>query len=262
MTGETKRLAKSHQSIMSGQSAMTSYQDVILGRRSLLWLLYYEFCMWLSPIPGALGLVLRKLFWPRLFGACGRKVYFGSNVALMHPHRIRIGDRTAIGNGCVLDARADVIEPLLTIGDDVMLSHNVMISSKNGVISIGDRVGIGPFTVVQAADSSEIEIGDDAVIAAHCYIAGGGEYTFERLDVPIARQKMRATGATSLGSGVWLGTRVTVLGGRSIGRDSIVGAGAVVTRDLPPRSISTGIPARVVRHRGEDEAKAEKAVAL
>lgn len=261
MTAGTKRLAKSHQSIMGEQSALTRYQDVIVGRRGLLGLLYHEFCMWLGPIPGALGLGVRKLFWPRLFAACGSKVYFGSNVALMHPHRIRIGDRTAIGNGCVLDARAAALETVLSIGDDVMLSHNVMISSKNAAISIGHRVGIGPYTVVQAADSSEIEIGDDAVIAAHCYIAGGGEYSFERLDVPIARQEMRPIGVTSVGAGVWLGARVTVLGGASIGRDGIVGAGAVVTRELPPRSISIGVPARVVRRRGEDRAEVEQAAA-
>jgi acetyltransferase-like isoleucine patch superfamily enzyme len=255
-------LAKTHSSVTGERSALSRYQDVVVGHRSLLGLLYYEFCMWLSPIPGALGLLLRKLFWPRLFAACGSKVYFGTNVALMHPHRIQIGDRTVVGNACVLDARADALEPLLTIGDDVMLSHNVMLSSKNGLISIGHRVGIGPYTVVQAADSSEIGIGDDAVIAAHCYVAGGGQYRFDRLDVPIARQEMRPTGATSIGAGAWLGARVTVLGGASIGRESIVGAGAVVTSELPPYSISVGVPARVVRYRGEHKVEPEEVAAL
>ena len=54
-----------------------------------------------------------------------------------------------------------------------------------------------------------------------------------------------------LGENVWLGTGAKVMDGVRIGRDAIVGAGAVVTGDLPERTIAVGVPARVVKHRDE-----------
>jgi galactoside O-acetyltransferase len=232
-------------------SALARYQDVVLGKRSWLSLAYFEFCMWLTWIPGALGLVLRQVFWRRLFGACGKKVYFGANVVLMHPDRIRIGDRTVISNGCVLDARNPGLNEVITLGDDVVLSHGVMISCKNGRVSIGDRVGIGAYTVIQSASDNAVAIEDDVILAAQCYVTGGGNYNTDRLDIPIARQGMRATEGTRIEEGAWLGVRATVVGGVTVGKHGIVGAGAVVNRSLPEMTVSVGVPARTVRKRGE-----------
>jgi acetyltransferase-like isoleucine patch superfamily enzyme len=53
---------------------------------------------------------------------------------------------------------------------------------------------------------------------------------------------------------VWLGASVIILGGVTVGRGSVVGAGAVVTQDLPPYSIARGVPARVVGMRGDEPA--------
>jgi acetyltransferase-like isoleucine patch superfamily enzyme len=248
-TSDQQPLPRTHKAATGSGSTIARYQSLIVGRKSLLGLLYYEWCIWLSWVPGALGLVLRRLFWPRLLGSCGKKVYFGTNVTLIHPHRIHLGDRTVIGNGCVLDARTPASDRVITIGDDVTLSHNVMLSCKNGLISIGQRVGIGAFTVIHATIGSPVDIGDDAMIGAHCYVVGGGEYNMDRLDVPIAQQGLRPTGVTRIEGGVLLGARVTVLGGAMIGADSVIGAGAVVTKPLPAQSICIGVPARVVRMR-------------
>ena len=249
MTFPQERLAKTQAAVTGDQSALRRYQDVIVGHRHLLGLAYYEICLWLAWVPGALGLALRGIFWPRLFHSCGSKVYFGSNVTLMHPHRIKIGDRTVIGNGCVLDARAPSSEVAIAIGSDVILSHGVMLSCKNTEITIGKRVGLGPYTVVQATEDDRVLIEDDAIIAAHCYIVGGGQYRMDRLDVPIARQPMQRTGETRVETGVWIGSHVNVLGGVTVGRDTVVGAGSVVIQSLPERAVCVGVPARVVRRR-------------
>jgi acetyltransferase-like isoleucine patch superfamily enzyme len=261
MSAPGERIAKTHAAVTGDRSALARYQDVVVGHRSLLGLAYFEICLWLAFVPGALGLMLRRLFWPRLFRFCGRKVYFGSNVTLMHPGRIAISDRAVISNGCVLDARSPASEVAITIGSDVMLSQGVMLSCKNAGITLGDRVGMGPYTVVQAVNDDPVLIDDDAVIAAHCYIAGGGQYRMDRLDLPIARQPMKRTGETRIGAGVWLGAHVTVLGGVTVSRDSVVGAGSVVTRSLPEMAICIGTPARVVRRRDEPEGEAREAAA-
>lgn len=240
---------KTHAAVTGKGSALARYQEVIVGRRGLLALLYFEWCSWLAPLPGAFGLVLRKLFWPRLFGACGAGVQFGTNVTLIHPHRIRLGARTVIGNGCILDARDPTSDAAISIGADTILSHGVMLSAKNGRITVGANVGLGPYTVLQAAARDAVHLGDDVVVAAHCYVGAGGDYHRARLDVPIARQGARRTGDARLGDGVWLGVGATVLGGVSVGRDSIVGAGALVTGSMPEAVVCVGVPARVVRER-------------
>jgi acetyltransferase-like isoleucine patch superfamily enzyme len=248
---DDQTLPKTHTAATEDRSPVARYASLIAGRQSLLGLLHYEWCVCLSWVPGALGLLLRRLFWPRLLGSCGKKVYFGTNVTLMHPHRIHLGDRTVVGNGCVLDARTLSSDHAITIAEDVILSHGVMLSCKGGLISIGRRVGIGAFTVVQSTAGSSVDIGDDAMVGAHCYLAGGGEYNMDRLDVPIAQQGLRATGVTRVEEGVWLGARVSVLGGVSVGSDSVVGTGAVVAKPLPAQAVCVGVPARVVRMRAE-----------
>jgi galactoside O-acetyltransferase len=244
---------KTHAAVTGDRSALARYRSVIVGRPGFLNLLYFEWCIWLSSVPGALGLLLRKLFWPRLFGSCGRKVYFGANVTLMHPHRIHIGDGSVIGNGCILDARNADLERVIVLGEDVVLSHGVMISCKNGSVTVGRSVGIGSYTVIHSTTHSPVRIGDDAIVASHCYIVGGGDYNMDRLEIPIAQQGQRATGETRVEDGVWLGAHVTIVGGVSVGKHSVVGAGSVVVKPLPPLAICVGAPARVVRLRTEGD---------
>ena len=120
-------MKKTHASVTGG-SPLRTYQEVIVGRSGWLDLLYFEWCAWLSPVPGAVGLLLRKLFWPRLFAACGRGVVFGGSVVLRQPGRIRLGERVVVSDGCILDGRSDERVESIVVGDDAMLSNDVMLS--------------------------------------------------------------------------------------------------------------------------------------
>ena len=95
----TAKSKKSHAAVTSGGTALQRYKAVIYGKNTFAGLLYYEFCIMLSVIPGALGLFLRKKLWPRLFGSCGRGVLFSSNIILRHPHRIHLGNNIVISEG-------------------------------------------------------------------------------------------------------------------------------------------------------------------
>ena len=94
-----------------------------------------------------------------------------------------------------------------------------------------------------------LEIGDDCRIAHGCSFISE-DHVFDDPDTPIRLQGKRA-GAIVLGRDVWLGCGVRVLRGVRIGDGCVVGAGAVVTRDLPPLSLAVGVPARVVGRRGD-----------
>lgn len=228
---------------------LRSYQEVIVGSRSLGRTLYYEICLWLGSVPGALGLVLRKLFWPRLFGSCGPGALFGGGVVLRHPHRIHLGARVVIGEGCVLDARHDDETRVLVLDDDVILAPHVVLKGRGARIRIGARSGLGPQTVIVATDANDVTVGADVAIGPQCSLIGGGEYNTDRLDVAIWRQGIKPDRPVVLDDDIWLGSHVTVVGGVRMARGSIAAAGAVITRPVEPYTICGGVPARVLRRR-------------
>ena len=207
------RLKKTHAAVTQEGTAISRYQNVVVGERSLWRLIYFEFCLLLSPIPGALGIFMRKLFWPRLFGACGSGVVFSTNVVLRHPHRISIGDRVVISDGCILDARNDDLACAIELSNDVILSNGVMISCKNGYIKIGANTGINAYTIVQSINRSPVIIGQYAIIGPRCYIVGGANYNTNRHDIPICQQGIKEDDGVIISNDVWLGANVTILGG-------------------------------------------------
>jgi acetyltransferase-like isoleucine patch superfamily enzyme len=192
-------------------------------------------------VPGALGLALRKILYPRLLGACGRNVVFGQNVVLRHPHKIRIGDDVVVDDNCLLDAKGDANRGI-TLGKGVFLGRNTILSCKNGDIELGDAANLGFNCEVFSA--SRVTIGANALFAAYCYVIGGDH---DRSDaaLPVSQQR-RTSAGVSVGAGVWMGAGAKVMDGVSIGDDAIIGAGAVVRADVPERSVAVGIPARVV----------------
>jgi galactoside O-acetyltransferase len=213
--------------------------------------MYYEWCAWLGIVPGALGIVLRKLFWPRLFGCCGKGVVFGANVVLRQPHRMELGERVVISDGCILDARNEEVDCAIRIGSDTILSNQVMMSCKGGSISIGKNTGIGAYTVIHSVNDCPVPIGEDVMIGPKCYITGGGNYNVDRLDIPMAQQGLKKDSGVRLAGDNWLGANVTVLSGITMGRGSIAAAGAVVTKSMDERAICGGVPATVMKFRGD-----------
>ena len=250
----SKRLKKTHAAVTGGGSALRRYQDVVVGRRSVWATLYYELCMILGQMPGALGLALRRILWPRLFGSCGRGVLFAENMVLRHPHRIHLGNRVVLSEGCVLDARNVDTDFAIVVGDDSILSNNAMLQCKDSTIRIGARVGIGTQTIIQATNHCTATIGSDVVIGPRCSIIAGGNYKIDRLDIPMSKQGLLRDAGVTLEDDIWLGTNVTVLSGVTMAAGSVAAAGAVITKSIPPLAVCAGMPARVVKTRGEGAA--------
>jgi len=243
---------KTQQAMTRDASGLRRYQDVMVGSRSIATTLYFEWCSWLAPIPGAFGLMMRKIFWPRLFNQCGAGVMFGANMILRHPGRIRIGDNAVLSEGVLLDARNSTEATAIRIGDDVILANNTMISCKEGTVEIGNRTGIGAYTVIQSAQHCPVSIGEDAVLGPRCYLVGGGNYQTGRSDVPIAQQGIHPSEGCSVGSGAWLGANVSILDGAILAQGSIAAAGAVVLKPVAPGEIVGGVPARTIGQRDND----------
>ena len=225
-------------------SALSKYQDLIVGSRSFGRLVLYEAVVLFTWAPGALGLLLRKVAFRLLLGSVGRNVTFGQGVVLRHPHKIRIGDDVVIDDLVLLDAKGTT-NTGITIGNGVFLGRGSILSCKNGDIELGDHVNLGFHCEIFSG--SRVTVGHHGLFAAQAYLVGGG-HDFDRPDVPVIDQARTSKGIT-LQENVWLGTGAKVLDGVKIGKNVVVGANAVVNEDLPDGAIAAGVPARVLRTR-------------
>ena len=78
-------------------------------------------------------------------------------------------------------------------------------------------------------------------------------HTFDSIDVPMMDQGDTAERPVTIGNDVWLGRRVIIMPGVNIGDGCVIGAGAVVTKDIPAYSVAAGVPAKVIKSRLKDE---------
>jgi acetyltransferase-like isoleucine patch superfamily enzyme len=236
-------------------SPVRKYQDLVVGDRRWLRLLRFEVVTaLLGGLPGVAGLGLRRLLYPSLLGASGRNVIFGKGLTLRHPGLIRLGADVVVDDDCVLDAKSGP-EPRaagIEIGTGVFIGRSTVLSCKGGSIDVGDHANLGLGCVILS--ESRVSIGASCLFAAQCYLVAGGNHDFSRVDIPVIQQPSVSRGGIRIEPNVWLGARVTVLDGVTIGRDAVIGAGAVVTRDIPPFAVAAGVPAKVVRMRTGDGA--------
>jgi serine acetyltransferase len=152
--------------------------------------------------------------------------------ALYGEAAIRIGRDTLIGPYASLSAGMVPGQPLVS----------------DRIVTIGDRCVIGRGTSV--VGHLEIEIGDDVYTGPNVYITDQN-HTTDDPRVPVGRQAAPER-PVRIGAGSWLGAGAVVLPGAYIGRHVVVGAGSVVTTDLPDHVVAVGSPARVVGERGRD----------
>jgi acetyltransferase-like isoleucine patch superfamily enzyme len=231
----------------ASRSRRQRYADLVVGREGWGPLLAYELVVTLFGwIPGALGLFLRSKFYPLILGRVGRNVAFGSNVVIRHPHKIVVGDNVVVDDNCCLDAKGTTNRGI-ELRSGVFLGRNTILSCKNGDITLGEDANIG-FNV-EIFSAADVRIGARTLIAAYTYLVGG-DHLFDRVDVPVLHQGRTARGI-EVGDNVWLGAHVVVTDGSRIGRDAVIGAGAVVIGEIPEYHVAAGVPARVIRDRRE-----------
>jgi acetyltransferase-like isoleucine patch superfamily enzyme len=217
-----------------GRSARAKYRSLFVGRRGLMPLLAYEIAnLFVLPVPGALGLLLRRIFLPGLLGGCGRGVVFGRGLTLRHPHKIEIGEGAVIDDGAVLDAKGER-NLGLRIGAGALIGRDTILSCKEGSIVLGERCNISAHCSLLS--ETTIEIGRGCFLAGDCYLVAGGNHPVKDTSRPIMDQPSEAKGGIRIGEDCWLGAGVTVLDGVTIGRGTVVGAGALVAASLPEYS--------------------------
>lgn len=143
----------------------------------------------------------------------------------------------------------EVLEALdegrLTIGEHTLLEPGCWLTlAPDARIRIGSGCFLNKNTMVAAHEL--IEIGDHVMFANGCFI-GDAAHRFDDPEAPVTTQGFTSKGPTRIGDNCWFGVNCVVTDGVTVGERCVVGANSVVTRDLPPRTICGGAPAKVLR---------------
>ena len=231
------------------RSRSANYTELFVGKKGFFAFLKYEILTSMfANCPGAAGIFLRSLCYRSLFKKFGKGVVIGRNVSIRNPNKISVGNKVIIDENVLLDAKG-IDNEGITIGNGVYLGRNSILSCKNGDIILKDSVNIG-FNC-EIVSLKRVEVGENTLFAAYTYVVGGGHIPLE-LDTPLKDQPTHGIGI-KIGKNAWLGAKSIVMDGCDVGEGSIVGAGAIVTENIPDFVVAVGIPAKVIRKRKEEK---------
>ena len=172
-------------------------------------------------VPGGPGTMLRRFLYRPLFASAGS---FRSGV------------------GVVIQGFRNI-----RLGNGVGLNRHSSLYAARGEITLGNRVFLGDFSAINANDA-RIVIGNDVAIGPMTLIQGAN-HKFDDRNMPIIDQG-HVESFVVIEDNVWIAAHCTIVPGVRIHRGAVVGAGSVVTKDVPPDAVVAGTPARVLRFRG------------
>ncbi len=192
---------------------------------------------------------LRGLWWRWRLGTCGGRLFIGRRVRLRYPRYIRVGHNVSIGDDTWISGLS---REGVHLGDHVRLREHVWVQATSTLdnLGVGVRVGegtyIGPRCLLGAGGG--ITIGRHVTLGAGVHVLAEN-HAFDDPDRPIHLQGVTRQGVV-IEDEAWIGNAAIVLDGVRVGRGAVIGAGAVVTRDVPAHALAVGNPARVIGTRG------------
>ena len=230
---------------------------------------------------GAYGTVttIWSLFWMRFAGLS----YFGRIATWLatwfvppYKERRRLARYSSKG---YISPSATIDHTNLQLGAHVFIGDRVVIfqDKQGGLVELGERVHLHNDTCIQTGEVGSLKIGSDTHIQPRCQFSaykapieiGCGVqiapncafYSYDHGVAPgelIQKQPLQTKGGIVVHDDAWLGFGVIVLDGVQIGKGAVVGAGAVVTHDVPDGAIALGVPARVVNMRSNLDVKSQQ----
>jgi acetyltransferase-like isoleucine patch superfamily enzyme len=213
----------------------------------------------MTPLGAAAEIWIQR--WRRLRLRClfGVKAPSDSKIG----RHVTISGRLSLGQGVTIQDGVQLTGDI-SIGSNSLICRQVEMS---GNIALGNNCTVGSFTILSTASSARLEVGIDTYINSytvigametvsigkHCIFAAFVSITdathgIDDLSIATKHAPITATPVT-IGDNVWLGSGVMVMMGSRIGNDAVVGARSLVRGDLPDRSVSFGMPAKVHRIR-------------
>ena len=167
-------------------------------------------------------------------------LWLGRRMALRNKN-VHLASTTKVSPRAMIHPRKDH----LTIGEDSTIGPGAIVQ---GNITIGEHSSVQAYSILVAyGEVGKITIGNYVRIAPQVMMIAGN-HVFADPDRPIHQQGLEAK-PIMIEDDCWIAGRVNVMAGVTIGQGSVIGAGAVVTKDIPPYSIAVGVPAKVIGSR-------------
>jgi acetyltransferase-like isoleucine patch superfamily enzyme len=231
---------------MSLDQDLAKIQLYLSRQASSAWRYFFEqiimaFFGW---IPTVAGIAIRGFVYKLILKMDGKaaiernvRLRFAGNIRLGHgcfldenvyihatPHGVEIGQDTIVMHGAILHVYnfRNLPDAGIRIGRDCLIGEYTVIRGQGGV-TIGDRVYTSPMTQIIAVN-----------------------HVFNDPDRPFIEQGITAQGIV-IEDDVWLGSAAVITDGVRVGKGSVVAAGAVVTRDVPPHAVVAGVPAKIIK---------------
>lgn len=149
------------------------------------------------------------------------------------------------------------VELKASMGGKICLKNGVHIRYRSVLVADGGRIEIGcsyvGWDVFMWTAGADLLIGNNVLLAPYCAILAAN-HVFADRDQTIASQGVSSKGIV-IEDDVWIGSHASILDGVTVGRGSVVAAGAVVTKDVPRYSVVAGVPAQVISRRGGGQAR-------
>lgn len=187
-----------------------------------------EISAWIEAIvrfmPGQIGGAMRRMWFGRRFAHC---------------------DKLHIGFG------SDFVRPSsMDFTGTILIAENCYFNADGGSIRVGH------FTAFNKGVHINASCGGDIVIGAHCLVGPGvvmrtANHRYSLKDVCIQEQG-HVPEDIIIEDDCWIGANAIMLGGVHIGRGAVIGAGSVVTKDIPSMAVAVGVPAKVIKYRGQE----------
>ncbi|MEW6088951.1 MAG: acyltransferase [bacterium] len=172
---------------------------------------------------------------------------FEENVYVSPFCEIIHAERIVLKKGAVLEKHSRIYangeNAAIEIGNYTTIYPYALLKTNGGRIKIGRDCSVNDYAVLNGFGG--IEIGDDVHIAPHVVIVAS-EHQYEKLGTPCFSTDMRGNGI-KIENSVWIGANAVILDGVNIGTGAVIGAGAVVTTDIPAYTVAAGVPARVIK---------------
>jgi acetyltransferase-like isoleucine patch superfamily enzyme len=192
--------------------------------------------------------LLRGFYFKIFFKRSSGLIFIGRHCKIRYCHKITAGKTITIGDNVEINALS--VEGV-TLGNNVTILRNTVIECTGNIknmgvgLIIGDDVGIAQNCFIQVR--GKVTIGSHVMFGPNVSIFSEN-HGFNSLDIPMISQPT-VRGEVIIEDDVWLGTRSVILSGVRIGKGSIIAAGALVNRDIPPYSIVAGVPGKVIKSR-------------
>jgi len=176
----------------------------------------------------------RRIWWEIRGCHCGKDIILHKNISMFNPKYVTIGDRVEIQHHTSLFVNPLDGEAKLIIGNGVQLGKYNDFGCSNKIV-IEDNVITAPFVHITDRDHS-----------------------YQDTHMPIMHQPANSKGPVIIKSGCWIGFGVQVMSGVTIGKQSVIAAGSIVTKDIPDYCVACGNPARVIKRYNISIGKWEK----